>query len=110
MTRDTARRPALPVREADITRAVLDYLYLVHGWSLKVHGHLGQRRGVPDILACVRGHFVGIEVKRRGGRLSPRQIDELAAIIQADGIALVVDDVHQVIAALERLEDRADGG
>jgi hypothetical protein len=100
---------ALPVREGDITRGVVDYLALIGAWSLKVHGHLGQRPGVPDVLACLRGRFVGIEVKRPGGRLSPRQIDELAAIVQAGGVALVADDVDQVIAALQRLEG-AHGG
>jgi len=97
------------VKEADITRAILDYLALVGAWSLKVHGHLGQRAGVPDILACLRGRFVAIEVKRPGGRLSPHQRRELLAIVAAGGVALVVDGVGQVITALERLS-LADGG
>jgi hypothetical protein len=100
---------ALPVREGDITRGVVDYLALIGAWGLKIHGHLGQRAGVPDVLACVRARFVAIEVKRPGGKLSPRQIDELAAIVQAGGVGLVVDDVTELVAALERLE-AAHGG
>lgn len=85
--------------EADITAAVLDYLAIVGTWSLKVHGHLGQRAGVPDVLACLRGRFVAIEIKRPGGKLSAEQRRELVAVTAAGGIALVVTDVDQVITA-----------
>lgn len=97
------------VREADITAAVLDYLSIAGAWSLKVHGHLGQRPGVPDILACLRGRFIAIEVKRPGGRLSPHQRRELLAVVAAGGVALVVTDVSQVITALERPSLAAGG-
>lgn len=101
--------PALPVTEADITAAVLDYLGLIGAWSLKVHGHLGQRAGVPDVLACLRGRLVAIEVKRPGGRLSPQQRRELLAIAAAGGVALVVTDVTELVGALRRLEAGCGG-
>ena len=34
-----------------------------------------QEAGIPDILACYRGHFIGLEVKQPGAErdVSPRQ-------------------------------------
>jgi len=95
--------------EADITRAILDYLRLRGAWVFKVHGHLGQRPGVPDILACYRGRFLAIEVKRLGAALTVRQEAELAAIRGAGGVALVAADVSQAIEALARLAEEPKG-
>ena len=36
--------------------------------------------GTPDILACVNGHFIGIECKADNGRLSEMQRLKLKAI------------------------------
>lgn len=54
--------------------------------------------GVPDILACVRGRFVGIECKAKGNKTTALQDYNLAQIKRAGGIALVVDEfnVHQL--------------
>lgn len=46
--------------------------------------------GTPDILACVRGDFVAIEIKSEKGKLSPLQAYKLQKIIDADGIAISV--------------------
>ena len=89
--------------EAEITAAVRDYLRLVGAWELKVLGGLGQRPGVPDVLACVQGRFVAIEVKRPGRRPTPRQAAELEAIRAAGGIALVATSLDEVVEALRPL-------
>ncbi|MCM8750408.1 hypothetical protein NET02_14755 [Thermomicrobiaceae bacterium CFH 74404] len=70
--RATADQRGRLATEAEITAAVRDYLRLVGAWELKVLGGLGQRPGVPDVLACVQGRFVAIEVKRPGRRPTPR--------------------------------------
>ncbi len=49
------------------------------------------RSGIPDIIACIQGQFVGIEVKAATGRLKGVQKLELTAIESAGGIAMVVD-------------------
>jgi hypothetical protein len=57
------------------------------------------RSGVPDIIACMRGRFLAIECKARGGKLTPLQSRELALIEEAGGIPYVVNDI-----SLEALE------
>lgn len=33
------------------------------GWSVKFFANGYTRRGVPDLLSCIKGRFVAIEVK-----------------------------------------------
>lgn len=70
---------------------------------------LGQgfgRAGVPDIIACLNGSFLGIECKAGNNTTTPMQDIELAAIKQAGGIALVVrEDTKELEKICTRLEE-----
>ena len=48
--------------------------------------------GVPDIVACVRGHFVGIECKAGKNRPTRLQEANLDKISQSGGVALVINE------------------
>lgn len=48
------------------------------------------KAGVPDIIACVNGYFIGIEVKGPRGRPSPLQIHNLRQIDVAGGFAVLI--------------------
>jgi Holliday junction resolvase len=48
--------------------------------------------GVPDIVACVRGRFVGIECKAGNNRPTELQLRNLEAIRDNEGIAMVVNE------------------
>lgn len=37
------------------------------GWYTKIWGGGYQKSGIPDIIACVKGHFITIEVKAQSG-------------------------------------------
>lgn len=54
--------------------------------------------GVPDIIACIYGRFVGIECKAPGkrGNTTPNQARQIRLINRAGGCAVVVDDVQQL--------------
>lgn len=52
------------------------------------------RSGVPDIVACVEGHFVGIECKANGGKPTALQVRELERIRACNGVAVVVDETN----------------
>lgn len=67
-------------------------------WHMKVHGSMYQRSGVPDIIGCINGRFVGIEVKRPGGVVSKLQEYHIAQINKTGGAAFVaysLDDVKE---------------
>jgi Holliday junction resolvase len=61
------------------------------------------RHGIPDVIACWDGKFLGVEVKAPGKRAntSALQDREINAIRLAKGLAIVVDDVSQLEELLE---------
>lgn len=52
------------------------------------------RAGIPDIICCVNGRFVGIECKAGKGQTTALQDRELAAIHAAGGFAFVVRETN----------------
>ena len=61
------------------------------------------RSGVPDIVCCVSGQFVGIECKAGANTTTALQARELESIAQAAGLAVVVNE--DTIGALDKLLD-----
>ena len=56
-----------------------------------------SKSGTPDLLACVDGKFVALEVKRpSGGVVSPLQKHHIEKINGAGGVAGVVRSVKDV--------------
>lgn len=72
-----------------------------HGvFVFKVHGGPQMMAGLPDLIACVDGRFVGIEVKQPGQRPAPRQLFVHSLIMRAKGeviVATSVDDVTHLV-------------
>ena len=67
-------------------------------WHCTPIGSQFGSAGVPDVLCCWEGRFLGIEVKAPGkrGNTSDLQRRQLAGIAASGGIAVVVDDVSQM--------------
>ncbi len=93
--------------EKDIITVIRRYLATlgedVFFW--KEHGGPYGASGVPDIICCYRGRFLGLEVKLPHGRLTALQKRALEKINRAGGIARrveSVDDVKAVIAQADR--------
>lgn len=59
-------------------------------WHVKYFANRMTKSGVPDILACVNGRFVAIEVKASNGHPSELQIWNRDKIREAGGIAIIV--------------------
>lgn len=56
--------------------------------------------GIPDILCCVQGKFVGIELKDNTGTASPQQEVLIARIRRVGGVAGVCRNVQDVVDLL----------
>ncbi len=56
------------------------------------HGY--GRSGVPDIVGCVNGRFLGIECKANGNKPTALQVRELESIRRSNGVAVVVDETN----------------
>lgn len=76
-------------------------------WYLKVWGNGVQRSGVPDLLICCNGQFIGCELKKEDGRASALQIHELERIKSNGGIAMVLkpNGFENFKAFIRRLEE-----
>ena len=72
-------------------------------WSFKVHGSIFQPAGIPDILACINGKFVAIEVKRtKGGVISALQKAQIQKIKENGGIVGVASSMEEFLGILKK--------
>lgn len=59
-------------------------------WTLKTWSNGVQRSGVPDLLVCCNGYFLGVELKAPNGKPSELQIYNINKIIQTGGFGLIL--------------------
>lgn len=100
--------------ESDVVRQCLDYLNLqgILAWrnnSTGIYDPTRKRfrafqglRGTSDILGCLpkSGRLLAVECKKPGGRLSEHQRHFLQLVGAANGLALCVSSLDDLIAAL----------
>lgn len=60
------------------------------GWYFKMWGGGMGRAGIPDLICCICGRFVAIELKAQRGRTSPLQDINLDLIRGGGGSAIVL--------------------
>lgn len=95
--------------ERDIVAAIQGYLKTLGGdvFFWKEHGGPYGTSGIPDIICCYRGRFLGLEVKQPGGRLTRLQERALERINAAGGIGRRVESVEDVQAIIRQLREEA---
>lgn len=74
-------------------------------WYCPVQNGMGVV-GIPDFICCWNGRFLAIETKAPGKRAntSANQDARIAEIRQANGTAVVIDDVEQLKEILDARE------
>lgn len=60
------------------------------GWYMKVWSGGYQKSGIPDMLLCVNGFFVSVELKAPNGKPSDLQKMNTARINQSNGIGIIL--------------------
>lgn len=95
--------------EAKVKHAIKKYLTSIHAWYFMPIGGAFTSHGIPDIIVCHRGMFVGIECKAPGRKAgtTPLQLMQIAGINGAGGVAFVADCVEDVIAAFRELANKS---
>lgn len=58
-------------------------------YFVKQFGCAFTKSGVPDLLCCVNGKFIAIEVKAENGKVSDLQTYNIERIKEAGGVAVV---------------------
>lgn len=93
--------------EKNFENKIKKFLEQQGAWFVKYWaGSQFTKSGVPDILACVNGYFVAIEVKAQNGRPSELQLYNIRKINEAGGFAFVLypsglDDFKEFVIGLK---------
>lgn len=84
--------------ESRISKAILTHLRKQGHFAFKIWGNDHMMVGLPDIIACVHGYFVGFETKMPDKRdnVSPKQTYVHSLIERAGGRVWVVCSVAEV--------------
>ena len=72
-------------------------------WICKYQAGPYSQTGVPDLLLCVHGMFVALEVKRKGGRTKAIQREVMKNMTSAGAVCEVV---HSLSEAKEVVNER----
>lgn len=87
--------------ESKIQNKIIDYLNSKGAYTVKTIST--NRSGTPDIICCLNGLFVALEVKTRKGIVSELQKYHLEEINKSGGIGAVVRSVEEVKEILKEL-------
>ena len=97
------------MREKTIEDRIKESLFKNGIYHFKVHGSKFMPSGIPDIICCFEGSFLGIEVKRPGAKneQSEQQKVHERNIIKSKGTYLLVDSLEEVVDYVEnKLKER----
>ena len=96
--------------ERDVVVAIKKYLASLGSdvFFWKEHGGPYGTSGVPDIICCYKGRFLGLEAKLPTGRLTELQKRAIRKINQAGGIACRVESVEDVKGVIAQADAERD--
>lgn len=77
-------------REKIFENKIKRHVKAVGGYCVKYFGCNYSESGTPDILACINGYFLAIEVKAQTGKASELQLYKIDEIRKAGGFGYVV--------------------
>lgn len=96
------------MKESVLVKNILDLIRDRGGYAENIWGGGFQSAGIPDILACYKGVFLGIEVKVGKNKPSALQQAKVNLINQSGGLAVVTwDSTEQVEAMLDFIDHKA---
>lgn len=84
-------------KEQDIQTSIMHYIASIGGLPVK-QNEMGiyAKSGVSDIIACIKGKFVAIEVKKPGETPSKLQENFIKAVNDIGGLGFWTDNLQEV--------------
>ena len=97
-------------RESKLSRKIMDALRVEGYFCFKVHGSEFMMAGLPDIIVCAKGYFIGLETKLPETRenVSPRQHYVHGLINAAGGMATVVCSPAEAVKVVKEVLDEPE--
>lgn len=87
-------------RESSLHTKIKKYAEGLGWYVVKVWGGGFQESGIPDLILCVNGVFIGMEVKIGTGKPSALQCDHVLSVCEAGGVGCIVwsfEEAKQII-------------
>ena len=94
--------------ESRLSRKIAAEVRARGGFVFKVHGGPTMMAGLPDLVVCYRGCFIGLETKMPDGRVSAVQGLRHEQIRHAGGVCAVVRSVEEAMVILDRVDQQHD--
>ena len=93
------------MKESQLVQNIKKYLATVpECFAWKEHGGQYGTAGIPDIIVCYKGRFVGLEAKVGKNQPTKLQAASIEQIRKAGGTAAVVRSIADVKTVLEDME------
>lgn len=95
-----SHKPAWNGKESKLQADVEAWLRYKGIYFVHLNEARGNKIGVPDLVCCMAGKFVAIELKTEKGRVSKAQEENMQEIGKAGGLAVVcrsLDEVREVV-------------
>lgn len=95
--------------ESKLSRNIIDALLKQGIFAFKIHGGPSMVAGLPDIIACVEGRFVGFETKMPAKRDNVSEIQKLRheQLRQSGAVVEVVCGVKEALSIVTRVRGEA---
>jgi hypothetical protein len=90
--------------ESKLSRKIMKIVREGGGYAFKVQGGPTMTAGLPDIIICWRGLFVGIETKLPGEEASAIQTHVHLQIIASGGAVFIVRNEEEALRVLDLVE------
>jgi hypothetical protein len=95
--------------ESNLTARLLAYLKKYRHKAIKIHVDQYQEAGTPDIIACVRGYCLLVEVKKPGALPTKIQRLRLLEWQHAGAFTLVADNLDALKIKLDEIYKASRG-
>lgn len=93
------------MNESQLVAKIKKYLRTKGAYVEKIWGGGFQSTGIPDLICCYKGQFIGIEVKVDKNKPSDIQLAKLSMINDAGGIGVCVWSLEEVIKIIDFLDE-----
>ena len=99
------------MKESTLVRKMVKHMRAQGAYANKTHGNM-YSSGIPDIVGCYRGVYLGLEAKVPGreNTVTELQQAQLDKIEEAGGVSAVVTSIQDVDDALAEAEELMLGG
>lgn len=93
-------------QEKNFEQRVKKFLEAENCWFVKFFANAYTKSGIPDVLVCCNGYFLGVELKAQNGKPSELQKWNIQKICESGGIGVILypdqfNDFKQLIWCLD---------